>query len=113
MWSMRARRRPLDSLRFYDGDFQREAGGSRESFSSSKAKNSRLPAAALGTAASVALKCNKVPLQVPHSAKCVKIPDAREKERDHPSADASRQRLHSPQANIGGTDAEKRLVGAN
>lgn len=37
-----------------------------------------------GTAASVALKRNKVPLQVPHSAKCVKIPDERWTERAHP-----------------------------
>lgn len=97
---------------FNDVGFQREAGGSRwetDTFCSSNDKNSRPPPAAQGTAASVALKCNKVLLQVSHSAKCVKIPDERrrERERERPSfccscADASRHRLCPPQANVGG-----------
>lgn len=121
MWLIRARRRPRSPLVV----FMRLSTGdrwSRETFCSSKAKNSRLPAAAQGTAASVALKHNEVPLQVPHSAKCVKIPDERlrerEKDTDQPSAAAAAQmlpeiQLHPPQANEGGPDVEKCLVGAN
>lgn len=46
------------------------------------ARNSHLPPTALGIAASDALKCNKVPLQVSHSAEFVKIPDDRKRERE-------------------------------